>query len=183
MTTEASGGAPIQAVTPVLTGGEATAGRLEKPPVPPRSAKFAWIVISIAMVIGTVLGVFVYLSASSGAVEIAKDYQLMRKRGAALTAEQCVEAGIEWFNTGCGAVGRMCIDAVPNVVAECLAAKDRSEACVANGNNLKSSQWAYQHCLALGIDKKSKKPVKESCTLAWRAFDSWCKSGQTGVSL
>ena len=35
----------------------------------------------------------------------------------------------------------------------------------------------------MGVDKTSPKPAKESCTLAWRAFDTWCKSGQKGVAL
>lgn len=147
-----------------------------------RSAKVAWIVISIAMVIGAALGVLVYVRASEGSVVIAHDYHDMRAKGANLDADGCVQASLDWFNQ-CGAVGKMCIDAVPRMVGECLAAKDRSEACKKNGNDLKPSQWAYTHCKELGIDKTSKKPVKESCTMAWRAFDSWCKSGQTGVAL
>jgi hypothetical protein len=180
MSTEASGGAPNQAVTPVDMVGASTP-RTATPPV--RSGKVAWIVIGLSMLVGAVLGVFVYIRAANGSLEIANDYKDMRARGATMSADECVATGIDWFNNRCGAVGKMCIDAVPRIVGECLAAKDRSEACLANGNDLKSSQWAYQHCAQMGIDKKSKKPVKESCTLAWRAFDSWCKSGQTGVAL
>ncbi len=139
--------------------------------------------IGIAVAIGLGLGVFVYNRAASGSVEIAHDYKVMRERGATLSAEGCVEASLEWFRHRCDAVGKMCIDAVPRMVGECLAAQDRSEACIANGNDLKPSQWAYQHCAEMGIDRKSKKAVKESCTQAWRAFDSWCKSGQQGVAL
>jgi hypothetical protein len=155
----------------------------ERVGTPTRSGKAAWIVIGTAIAIGLALGVFVYKRASAGSVSIAQEYQTMRERGLQLDAEGCVTASLEWFRNECDAVGKMCIDAVPRMVGECLAAKDRSEACAANGNDLKPSQWAYQHCLELGIDKKSRKPAKESCTLAWRAFDSWCKSGQTGVAL
>jgi hypothetical protein len=148
-----------------------------------RSGKTAWVVIGVAVAIGLGLGFFVYQRAASGSLEIATDYKAMRERGATLSAAGCVEASLEWFNTRCDAVGKMCIDAVPRMVGECLAAQDRSAACEENGNDLKPSQWAYQHCAEMGIDRKSKKPVKESCTQAWRAFDSWCKSGQTGVAL
>jgi len=150
---------------------------------PPRSAKVAWIVIGSAMFIGLVMGVFVYLRASQSSLEIGKEYGHMRELGKSLDAAGCVGASLEWFEKRCDGVGKMCIDAVPRMVGECLAAKDRSEACTANGNDMKPSQWAYHHCQELGVDKKSPKPAKESCTLAWRAFDSWCKSGQKGVAL
>lgn len=150
---------------------------------PARSAKAAWIVIGIAMLIGAALGVFVYLRAADGSVVIAHDFKAMRERGAQLEAEACVEESLAWFNDRCDAVGKMCIDAVPRMVGECLAARDRSATCAEIGNDLKPSQWAYDRCKALGIDRKSEKPVKESCTLAWRALDSWCKSGQKGVAL
>lgn len=150
---------------------------------PARNAKAAWIVIGIAMLVGAALGVFVYLRAADGSVVIAHDFKAMRERGAQLDANACVEESLAWFNDRCDAVGKMCIDAVPRMVGECLAAQDRSQACAAIGNDLKPSQWAYDRCKALGIDRKSEKPVKESCTLAWRALDSWCKSGQKGVAL
>lgn len=148
-----------------------------------RSGKVAWIVIGLSMLVGAVLGIFVYFSAAEGSVAINHDLHQMRDKGAALSAEECVADTMSWFEHTCDAVGRMCLDAVPRMVGECLAAKDRSDACVANGNNEKPSQWAYHKCQALGVDKTSKKPVKESCTAAWRAFDSWCKSGQKGVAL
>jgi len=149
----------------------------------PRSAKAAWLVIGTAISIGLVLGVFVYVRAANGSVAIASEFRAMRQRGATMDAEACVETSLAWFSTTCDAVGKMCIDAVPRMVGECLAAKDRSAACARIGNDLKPSQWAYHRCQQLGIDKKSPKAVKESCTLAWRAYDSWCKSGQRGVAL
>ena len=174
-----------------MTGVGATSGRAAPAaahasvPAGPevRSARVAWIVIGVAMLIGAALGVFVYLRAADGSVVIAHDFKAMRERGAQLEAEACVEESLAWFNDRCDAVGKMCIDAVPRMVGECLAARDRSAACGRIGNDLKPSQWAYDRCKAIGIDRHSKKPVKESCTLAWRAFDSWCKSGQKGVAL
>lgn len=139
--------------------------------------------IGTAIAIGAVLGVFVYQRASSGSVAIAQEYGAMRELGKSVDGEGCVTASLEWFKERCDAVGKMCIDAVPRIVGECLSAKDRTAACEKNGNDLKPSQWAYEKCAGLGIDKKSKKPAKESCTMAWRAFDSWCKSGQRGVAL
>jgi len=175
------------------TGDEATLGRLAgsapasssspASATESRSGRVAWIIIGTAMLIGAALGLLVYLRAADGSVVIAHDFREMRTRGANLEPEACVEATLEWFNDRCDAVGKMCIDAVPRMVGECLAAKDRSEGCARIGNDLKPSQWAYGRCKALGIDRGSKKPVKESCTLAWRAYDSWCKSGQTGVAL
>ena len=187
----------MNAATPVApaTGDETTAGAVSpagaapvtpaSPPAPgeQRNGKIAWMIIGAAMVIGAGLGVLVYLRAADGSVVIAHDFREIRTRGANLDADGCVEASIEWFSTSCAAVGKMCIDAVPRMVGECLAAKDRAADCTKIGNDMKPSQWAYARCKALGIDKGSKKPVKESCTLAWRAYDSWCKSGQKGVAL
>ena len=68
-------------------------------------------------------------------------------------------------------------------MSHCLAAADRQADCKALGNDEKPSQWAYERCSERGIDKKARKPIKESCTSAWRAFDTFCKSGQRGVAL
>lgn len=150
---------------------------------PARSAKVAWYVIGACCVIGAGLGAWTYFRAADGAEHVGEKMREMRQKGVALDGVACVNEALDWHDHTCDAPGRMCIDAVPRVVGECLAARDRSELCQEIGNDEKPSQWAYNKCKARGIDRKSKKGVKESCTQAWRALDSWCKSGQKGVAL
>lgn len=150
---------------------------------PARSGKWGYIVIGACVVIGGFLGASTYFRAADGAEGVGDKMRQMRERGAHIDGVACVTETLDWHDKECTAPGRMCIDAVPRVVGECLAAQDRSALCAEIGNDDKPSQWAYTRCKARGIDRKSKKGVKESCTQAWRALDSWCKSGQTGVAL
>jgi len=171
-TAPAAGSAPAKQ-TPEGPAGDA----------PIRSGKWAWIVIGACMVIGAVLGATTYFRAAKGAEGVGDKMREMRERGAVMTGPECVADTLDWHDKTCDAPGRMCIDAVPRVVGECLAGQDRSALCVEIGNTEKPSQWAYNKCKNRGIDRKSKKGIKESCTQAWRALDSWCKSGQKGVAL
>ncbi len=150
---------------------------------PVRSARMAWIVIGACCVIGGALGAITYFRAANGAEHVGEKLREMRVRGSVVDGFTCIDETLKWHDTVCDAPGRMCIDAVPRVVGECLAGQDRATLCQEIGNNDKPSQWAYNKCKARGIDRKSKKGIKESCTQAWRALDSWCKSGQKGVAL
>lgn len=150
---------------------------------PVRSGKWGWIVVGSCMVVGAVLGVLNLVIAVNSADEITRKTEEMRKRGAVISGFECVTETLDWHDNTCDAVAKMCIDSVPRIVAECLAAQDRTALCAEIGNDEKPSQWAYNKCKARGVDRKSKKGIKESCTQAWRALDSWCKSGQKGVAL
>lgn len=150
---------------------------------PVRSARMAWIVIGTCCVIGSVLGATTYFRAADGAEHVGQKMVDMRLRGASIDGVACVNETLDWHDKVCDAPGRMCIDAVPKVVGECLAGQDRTALCIELGNDDKPSQWAYNKCKARGVDRKSRKGVKESCTQAWRALDSYCKSGQKGVAL
>lgn len=174
-------GAPQQAPDGGVPGGGRPSGPTPQPET--RSARMAWIIIISTMVLGAGLGALVYFRASAGSLEIGHELKAIRAQGVNLEAEACVGASLDWYQTACDAPGKMCIDAVPRLVGECLAAKDRTDACVRLGNAMKPSQWAYEHCKERGIDRSSKRPLKESCTQAWRALDSYCKSGQKGVAL
>jgi len=140
-------------------------------------------VIGGCMVVGAALGVFTLFESKRGAENVVTAMQKARKAGANVDAETCVALALDWHDRDCDAPGKMCLDAVPKLVGECLAAKDRTASCVALGNDEKPSQWAYNRCKARGIDRASKKGIKESCTSAWRALDSYCKSNQKGVAL
>jgi hypothetical protein len=153
------------------------------PPTPSRSGRGAWMVIGACMVIGASLGVFLLFESKRGAETVVNAMTSARQAGASVDAETCVTLALDWHDKQCDAPGKMCLDAVPKLVGECLAAKDRTNECAALGNDEKPSQWAYHRCKARGVDKKSAKGVKESCTSAWRAFDSFCKSNQEGVAL
>ncbi|MFO0748798.1 MAG: hypothetical protein U1F43_24505 [Myxococcota bacterium] len=153
------------------------------PPSEVRSGKVGWIVIGLAIAIGLVMGVVVYFRASSGSMQITEWRKSYATRGQTMTATACVSDVIHFFEEDCTAPARMCLDAVSYGVADCLAARDRAEECKPIGNSMKPAQWAYERCKEVGVDKTSPKAIKESCTTAWRALDTFCKSGQKGVVL
>lgn len=112
-----------------------------------------------------------------------KQVESFGERGKPADGIGCVNLVLDWFKGECEAPGRICLDAVPRAMAHCLAAADRTADCAAIGNDQKPSQWAFDRCSERGVDKKSRKPIKESCTMAWRSLDTFCKSGQKGVAL
>ncbi len=161
-----------------------TARTAETPPQDARSnARVARIVIGGALAVGCLVGTYVYFTASRASIDVWDQIETFSTRGKRLSGTDCVSASLDWFRDTCAAPGRICLDAVPRAVSHCLAAADRAADCTALGNDEKPSQWAYERCAERGIDRKARKPIKESCTSAWRAFDTFCKSGQRGVAL
>lgn len=132
---------------------------------------------------GSALGVYVYFSATGASARVGTELESFFERGKSMSGVGCVNAVLDWFNDECAAPGRICLDAVPMAMGNCLVAQDRTADCEALGNDEKSSQWAFERCSERGIDKKTRKPVRESCTFAWRSIDTFCKSGQKGVAL
>jgi hypothetical protein len=150
---------------------------------PDRGSRAARIVVWGAVALGCLIGTYVYFSASRASVDVWKQVEDFSTKGKTVDGPGCVTSVLDWFNDTCAAPGRICLDAVPRAMAHCLAAADRTADCVALGNDQKPSQWAFEKCSERGIDRKSRKPIKESCTMAWRALDTFCKSGQKGVAL
>ena len=148
-----------------------------------RNARMARIVVWGAIGLGSIVGMFVYFNASRASMDVWRQVETFGSKGTTVSGTGCVSAVLDWFTDECAAPGRICLDAVPRAMGNCLVAQDRSEDCVALGNDTKPSQWAFDRCRERGIDKKARKPVKESCTLAWRSLDTFCKSGQKGVAL
>jgi len=141
----------------------------------------AWIVIGGALLLGTVLSVFVvYPNLKQSAAAIADEMHTLDRIGADLTVEQCVEHVIDWYQR-CDVMPSMCLQEVPKAVAHCLRAKDRAAECAPYVALPPTSQWTFHRCAEHGIDKSSKRELTKSCTAAWRALDQYCKSGQRGV--
>jgi len=149
----------------------------------PRSAKVAWIVIGITIAFGCAMGVFLFLRAKSSDIALRQWMHTYDTRGSDMSAVDCVHDVIHWFDTQCDAPAEMCLQAVPMGVAHCLHARDRKDECTAVGADLKDEKWGFRKCKEMGIDKSSKKAVTKSCTAAWDALDTFCKSHQQGVVL
>jgi len=146
-----------------------------------RGGRAAWIVIGSALLIGTLLAVFVvYPNMKASAISIGKDLAELSVKGADMTVEECVSHAIDWFE-GCDVMPTMCLQEVPTAVANCLRAKDRAAECEPYLKIPPTSQWTFERCKERGIGKGSAKELTKSCTGAWRALDQYCKTGQKGV--
>ena len=146
-----------------------------------KGGRAAWVVIGGALLLGTLLSVFVvYPNLKKSAASIGAKMRELDTLGATMTADQCVEHVIDWFQH-CDVMPAMCLQEVPKAVAHCLRAKDRTSECEPLLALPPTSQWTYHRCADQGIDKRSKKELTKSCTAAWRALDQYCKSGQRGV--
>ena len=146
-----------------------------------KGGRAAWIVIGSALLIGTALAVFVvFPNIRASAVAIGAEIADLDTRGATMTAEQCAEHAIEWFER-CEVMPSMCLQEVPTAVAHCLRARDRTAECKPYTDLPPTSQWTYKKCASRGIVKGSNRELTKSCTSAWRALDQYCKTGQKGV--
>jgi len=150
---------------------------------PARSARIGWYVIIGAIVVGSVMGVFLFTRAKDSDIAIRQWMATYKERGPTLSGTACVSDVLAWFHESCDAPIEMCIQAVPMAVGHCLKTIDRSEDCKAIGTELKPDQWSFKKCQEAGVDRKSKKPLIKACTAAWDALDTFCRSGQRGVAL
>ncbi|PKN59425.1 MAG: hypothetical protein CVU56_00860 [Deltaproteobacteria bacterium HGW-Deltaproteobacteria-14] len=146
-----------------------------------RGGRTAWIVVGSALFIGTALAVFVvFPNMKESAISIGAEMARIDAQGASMTAEECVEHAIDWFER-CDVMPSMCLQEVPTAVARCLHARDRTEECAPYVDPALSARWTFEKCKGRGIDRGSDRSLTKSCTGAWRALDQYCKTGQKGV--
>jgi hypothetical protein len=147
-----------------------------------RNGRTAWRIIGSLVFVGCALGVLAFAMFKDLQASVHDKQDQMEELGKTMTAEECVVDAIAWFNE-CDGTGPMCLQAVPMITYHCLHAKDRTEECEPMLLNPPAARWAFDRCKAQGIDKSSAKPLKKSCTSAYRALDSFCKTDQEGVNL
>jgi hypothetical protein len=127
------------------------------------------------------MGVFAYFRYVTSERAIMAGMAELERRGAELDAEGCVDVVLDWHKR-CDALSVMCNDAVKIAMYHCLESRDRAGDCAAlNPDVVSKGQWVFGVCKERGTECKRRKDCP--CADAYRAFDSFCRTGQQSVQL
>ncbi|PRP98304.1 hypothetical protein ENSA5_30370 [Enhygromyxa salina] len=168
---------------------------------PDHSMKFVFIGLALVSVIVGVLGYWRYASSEQWVVEgVAK----MDALGPKLDAEGCVDEVVGWYND-CDqhdANAAVCLQGVGILMQHCLSARERTQTCElylnpesaahavtddmrARARNPDkaggSGRWVYARCEERDMVCRNKREC--ACAEAYRAIDSFCRTGEEAVQL
>ena len=134
-------------------------------------------VVTVAMGVG---GYYRYAQSED---YIAYGIEQMDRRGPQLDVEGCVDAVIGWHHD-CDvndANAAVCMQGVGMAMFHCLAGADRSEECKPYDEPQSSGKWVQRVCEERGMRCINKREC--ACAEAYRAVDSFCRTGGEAIQL
>lgn len=141
-----------------------------------------WKVLVPLFVFSGLLGVFVYWRYAASEAYVKEGIQQLERDGASLTADECVDRSLEWFQ-GCEAHGTnaaVCEQGLKLVTFHCMKAAPRDEACTAYRGS-PHGKWVYDVCAERGQRCINKREC--ACATVYRTFESFCLNDQERVQL
>ncbi|PRQ04953.1 hypothetical protein ENSA7_48840 [Enhygromyxa salina] len=168
---------------------------------PDNSLKYVFSAIALISVVVGVLGYWRYANSERW---VAQGISNMDAVGATLDAEGCVDEVVGWYGA-CDqhdANAAVCLQGVGILMQHCLSARERDETCeqyldptsdkhAASDDMLErarnpataggSGRWVYARCEERGMVCRNKREC--ACAEAYRAIDSFCRTGQSAVQL
>lgn|GEM_PF-1117371 len=150
------------------------------------------------------VGVGAYWRYANSERWVAEGIATMDRRGAELEPEGCIDEAVAWYGE-CDqqqANAAVCLQGVPLLMFHCLGARDRADTCeqylnpdspvrqpseamrerarnAATAGD--SGRWVYGRCEMRGMTCVNKREC--ACAEAYRAIDSFCRTGQQAVQL
>ncbi len=162
------------------------------------------LVFGLVAVVTVVVGVLGYRRYANSERWVAEGIAEMDRIGAELEVEGCVDASLRWY-AECDQQqtnAAVCLQGVSIVMFHCLDARDRGDACEqyldpdspvrqpTEGMRERarkaetageSGRWVYARCEERGLACINKREC--ACAEAYRAIDSFCRTGQQAVQL
>ncbi|MFO7563940.1 MAG: hypothetical protein R6X02_14935 [Enhygromyxa sp.] len=162
------------------------------------------LVFGLVAIVTVVVGVLAYWRYANSERWVAEGAAKMDRIGATLEPEGCIDEAVSWYNE-CdqhGANAAVCLSGVSIVMFHCLDARDRHETCelyldptseVHQASEAmrerartperagESGRWVYSRCEERGMTCTNKREC--ACAEAYRAIDSFCRTGQQAVQL
>ena len=141
-----------------------------------------WVLGSVA-VLSVVFGVLSYKRYADSEAYVAQGRDLMDVEGKGLDAEGCLDAAVKW-HAGCepnGTNQAVCNQAVKLEMYHCLKAKDRTQACEDYAPMPDRGKWVLRACEDRGMRCVNKREC--ACAEAYRALESFCRTGQQAVQM
>lgn len=162
------------------------------------------LVFGVVTILTVTLGVLSYWRYASSERYVAEGIAAISKIGAQLDEEGCIDRVVEWHDA-CdenGTNAAVCLQGVKLLMFHCLDARDRGETCElyldpdspkhaptedmrARARNPEkagsSGEWVYARC----EERDMRCAIKRECACAeaYRAIDSFCRTGQDAVQL
>lgn len=176
-------------------------------PTPPETATDGpslRLVLGFAGAVTILTGVMGYARYAGSERWVSEGIQQMDARGSELDVEGCIDEVVGWYDA-CDqedANAAVCLTGVDILMAHCLGAQDRAPTCELYLNpdsevrapteqmreqarNPKkageSGRWVYARCEERGMRCLNKREC--ACAEAYRAVDSFCRTGQQAVQL
>jgi hypothetical protein len=162
------------------------------------------LVFGLLAAISVALGVFVYWRYAQSEAYVAEGIQMMESRGAEFDADECIAETVAWHDA-CDqndTNAAVCLQGVKLLMFHCLHAKDRTDTCELYldpesaihepteemrerardpDKAADSGNWVYARCDERGMKCVNRREC--ACAEAYRAIDSFCRTGQDAVQL
>jgi len=162
------------------------------------------LVFGLLVIVTLIVGVLGYRRYANSERWVAEGITKMDRIGAQLEPEGCVDEVVSWYRE-CDqhqANAAVCQQGVSILMFHCLSARERGETCElyldpestvhqpTEGMRERarspekagqSGQWVYARCEERGMSCITKREC--ACAEAYRAIDSFCRTGQQAVQL
>lgn len=152
-----------------MASGTERQGGAERAQGPERGRRTGLRVVALLVIVGAIFGVLAYRNLVLSEKELTRDLAAMKRQGAALDVDGCVDAVIAWHDH-CGAMKSLCDQMVPRFMDACLVAGDRVAYCAALGERSRDTRFGFQECKARAGDRDDKK----ACAVIYRVIDGHC---------
>jgi hypothetical protein len=188
------------------THGDGETGRLDsgEQVFEPSGNRSLIYLFSALALISVTIGVLGYRRYANSERWVAEGIQQMDARGPELEAEGCVDEAVAWYGS-CDehdANAAVCLQGVGILMQHCLSARERDQTCelyldpasvvheASEGMRERardpekaggSGRWVYARCEERGMVCLNKREC--ACAEAYRAIDSFCRTGQQAVQL
>lgn len=141
---------------------------------PTRRHHGAWWVIGSLGICSLILGILAFYNMKRSVVSIDQTQKSMAKAGLSLPLEGCADRVFAWNNM-CGAIHVMCRASIHRVMASCLEAKPRLQACqkLRMEQYKSSAHFQYARCEARGLHRR--RHWKRECGVVYATVWSYCQ--------
>jgi hypothetical protein len=140
-------------------------------------------VLGGAAAVSVATGVAAYWRYAGSERYVAQGIEQMQARGPDLDVEGCIDAVVGWHHD-CdiqGANAAVCQQAVGITMFHCLSGADRTAECEPYDVPQDDGKWVLSKCEDRGMRCVNKREC--ACADAYRAVDSFCRTGGEAVQL
>lgn len=142
----------------------------------PSGSRSAWVVIGLTFALSTVLGVLFFARYSQTMLYVKRTLTEPAEapiwEAEPMAPGDCVEQALSWAG-GCNGIKSMCDMYVSEVIARCMASRDREEYCRSIADESMVARFGSAECRMRGVQRNVD---AEACANSYKAVQSYCES-------